>query len=275
MKKIFKNKEINMSKLIDLTGQDFGYWHVIERAPNDKRGRSRWLCHCTLCDKTTKEVSGSHLRSGRSTSCGCTKMEKMRQASIKHEEGKTYGFLYVNRMATEEEKPINHHTGVYWNCTCQKCGRKNVIVLGDYLRNGDTSSCGCLISKNESIIAQMLDSLQFKYIQQYTFKDLTSTGRSCDKLMFDFGIINEKTNELVYLIEYDGIQHFNLQHSYSEESFYKTQENDKLKNEYCFTHNIPLIRIPYNASYNLNDLKLSTTQYLLTPNNVQEYYSMS
>ena len=26
-----------MSKLIDLTGQDFGYWHVLERAENDKK----------------------------------------------------------------------------------------------------------------------------------------------------------------------------------------------------------------------------------------------
>lgn len=29
-----------MSKLIDLTGQDFGYWHVIERAENDKQGKA-------------------------------------------------------------------------------------------------------------------------------------------------------------------------------------------------------------------------------------------
>lgn len=29
-----------MSKLINLTGQDFGYWHVIERAPNGAGGRS-------------------------------------------------------------------------------------------------------------------------------------------------------------------------------------------------------------------------------------------
>jgi hypothetical protein len=25
---------ILMSRVIDLTGQDFGYWHVIERGPN-------------------------------------------------------------------------------------------------------------------------------------------------------------------------------------------------------------------------------------------------
>lgn len=140
-----------MSKLIDLTGQDFGYWHVIERGPNSKDGRAQWLCHCTLCNNTIKSVDGSHLRAGRSTSCGCTKMEKMRQASIKNEQGKTYGYLYVERMATQEEKPHDIES-VYWVCKYLRCNRENVIVKGDYLRNGDTTSCGCITSKNESII---------------------------------------------------------------------------------------------------------------------------
>jgi hypothetical protein len=89
----------------------------------------------------------------------------MTNATIKNEQNKTYGFLYVNRMATKEEKPYNNKTGVYWNCTCLKCGRKNVIVLGNYLRNGNTKSCGCINSFNESKICQMLDNLQIKYIQ--------------------------------------------------------------------------------------------------------------
>lgn len=29
-----------MSKLIDLTGQDFGYWHVIKRAENAPNGKA-------------------------------------------------------------------------------------------------------------------------------------------------------------------------------------------------------------------------------------------
>ena len=261
-----------MSKLIDLTNKDFGYWHVIERGPNKSSGRAQWLCHCTLCDKTTKLVDGSHLRSGRSTSCGCTKMEKMRQASIKHEEGKTYGFLYVNRMTTEEEKPRKNKTGIYWNCTCQNCGRNNVIIFGDYLRNGDTTSCGCLVSKNESIIAQMLNTLGFKFIEQYRFSDLTSTGRNCDCLLFDFAIFSKQTNELLYLIEYDGEQHFSLAHAWTEEGFLKTRANDLLKNKYCFNHGIPLIRIPYDYKYGLDDLKLQTTACLLTKDNEQKYY---
>lgn len=260
-----------MSKLIDLTGQDFGYWHVIERGPNRPGGRTQWLCKCTLCGKTIKLVDGSHLRGGRSTSCGCTKMEKMRQASIKNEQGKTYGFLYVERMAESFEKP-KADDSIYWNCTCTKCGRTNVIVKGDYLRNGDTKSCGCIQSRNESIIATILDTLSYKYQQQYTFNDLTPTGRECDKLLFDFAIFNSASNELLYLIEYDGIQHFDSKHAWTTYGFETTKRNDDLKNNYCFEHHIPLIRIPYYAQYNLNDIKLETTNYLLTPNNIEQYY---
>lgn len=257
-----------MSKLIDLTGQDFGYWHVIERAES-RGGRAYWLCKCTACGNS-KEVAGAHLRGGRSTNCGCVRMEKMRQASIKDETGKIYGFLYVNRMATEEEKPRKDKEGIYWNCTCQKCGRENVIIFGDYLRKGETKSCGCINSFNESKICQILDNANIKYQQQYRFKDLTSTGRQCDQLMFDIAVFNKE--QLIYLIEYDGIQHFEEGHF--KNNFKITHNNDLLKNQYCFEHNIPIIRIPYYADYTLEDLKLETTRFLLTKENENKYYGM-
>lgn len=257
-----------MSRVIDLTGQSFGYWVVIERAENNKSGQAQWLCHCTLCDETTKTVAGGHLRGGRSTSCGCTKMEKMRQALIKNEEGKTYGFLHVERIATLEEKPRHDREGIYWNCTCLKCGRKNVVVFGDYLRKGETKSCGCLNSFNESRICQLLDQANINYRQQQTFCDLYSV-RESDKLMFDIAIYNHNT--LLYLIEYDGIQHFEPGHF--NNNYQQTHYNDLIKNKYCFDNNIPLIRIPYDVEYTIDDLKLETTRFLLTPENEQEYYN--
>ena len=37
----------------------------------------------------------------------------------------------------------------YWNCQCE-CG-KQVVVMGKYLTNGDTKSCGCLNNDTRSI----------------------------------------------------------------------------------------------------------------------------
>ena len=125
-----------------------------------------------------------------------------------------------------------------------------------------------MTSVNESQIAKMLDTLQIKYKQQYSFDDLYS-NRKCDKLYFDFGIFNN--NILIYIIEYDGIQHFEEGHF--KDSYEITHQNDLIKNKYCFKHNIPIIRIPYNKEYNINDLKLETTRYLLTQDNEEKYYA--
>lgn len=192
--------------------------------------------------------------------------------TIKDETGKDYGFLHIERMATKEERP-RQNRGVYWNCTCLKCGRKNVIVLGDYLRNGDTKSCGCIISYNENKIKKLLDEANIKYVTQKRFNGLSSTGRKCDELMFDFAIY--KDDILQYLIEYDGSQHFHYASSgwNIKENFERTRKNDLMKNQYCFNNNIPLIRIPYDTEYKLNDLNLKTTKFLITPENELEYYS--
>jgi hypothetical protein len=69
-------------------------------------------------------------------------------------------------------------------------GKENVIIFGDYLRNGDTTSCGCIQSKNESKISQMLDLSNINYIKQYSFPNLYS-ARTCDKLYFDFAVLND------------------------------------------------------------------------------------
>lgn len=256
-----------MSKLIDLTNQTIGYWKVLKRGENTKQGQAKWICECQNCG-TIKEVSGGHLRSGRSTNCGCIRKEKLRQSTIKDETGKIYGYLKVERQASKLEYPRVDRTGIYWVCTCLRCGRQNVIIFGDYLRNGDTKSCGCLLSKNESLIADLLTQNSIPFIQQKTFKDLTTTGRSCDSLRFDFNIQNK------YLLEYDGIQHFKKKHCFNEESFITTHKNDLLKNQYCFKNDIPIIRIPYDVEWTYKDLFLETTRFLLTPENEDEYYSL-
>lgn len=56
-------------RLIDLTGQSFGLWSVIEKAGNSPRGAALWSCRCE-CGNLSR-VSGTDLRKGKSVSCGC------------------------------------------------------------------------------------------------------------------------------------------------------------------------------------------------------------
>lgn len=51
---------------------------------------------------------------------------------------------------------------------------------------------------------------------------------------------------------------------------------DKIVGDFLvlYKNNIPLIRIPYNAKYTIEDLRLETTRFLLTPENEKRYYEI-
>lgn len=57
----------NLSRRRDLTGERFGRWTVLERAGEDARGNSLWLCRCD-CGKE-KTIVYQNLVQGLSTQC--------------------------------------------------------------------------------------------------------------------------------------------------------------------------------------------------------------
>ena len=60
---------------------------------------------------------------------------------------------------------------------------------------------------------------------------------------FDFAIFED--DKLKYLIEYQGIQHYQESIFSKYESLQERQNRDNIKREYCKSHNIKLIEIPY------------------------------
>lgn len=62
-------------------------------------------------------------------------------AKIKNEIGNTYGKLTVISRGK------NKGTSATWNCLCE-CGNIKENILGSLLRQGKTSSCGCLKRKD-------------------------------------------------------------------------------------------------------------------------------
>ena len=63
-------------ELIDLTGKQFGRLAVLQRSKNiiysSGRSATAWICECDCGRKTI--VTTANLRSGHTTSCGCTKV---------------------------------------------------------------------------------------------------------------------------------------------------------------------------------------------------------
>lgn len=68
-------------KRIDLTGKKIGAWTVISFAGNHD-AKSWWFCQCDC--GVSREVEAQSLRLGHSSSCGCQKNGKIKEARTKH-----------------------------------------------------------------------------------------------------------------------------------------------------------------------------------------------
>ncbi len=130
--------------------------------------------------------------------------------------------------------------------------------MGKQLRSGHKASCGCLSSKGEAKVKEILLQNNIKFKQEYSFTDLINPNTNA-RLRFDFAVFDDNNN-LSYLIEYDGRQHFygpdttiwtGYKNKTREEAFEDIKFRDSLKNEYCLNHQILLKRIPYWILNNL------------------------
>lgn len=243
-----RNSETHLKNEI---GKTYGYLTVVERV-SGPHAAARWLCKCK-CGNFT-DVDGVNLRNGNVQSCGCKREEGNNGFD---ETGKVYGKLTVIERAPNRE----NNTHRYWICSCE-CGN-TIEVQGTYLRSGSARHCGCEISAGEHKISSMLQSNNIKFKRQITFSDLL--GDENKRLRYDFGIYNQD-DQLLYIIEYDGIQHFKCNcFGSTEEDLKKLQRYDTLKNEYCRLNNIPLIRINYKdfKNFDILDLQPETSKYLV------------
>lgn len=130
---------------------------------------------------------------------------------------------------------VNNHTPILVQ---HKCGYKWEVIPKDLIRN---CSCPyCKMSKGELAIEKFLTAHNLSFSQQYSFDDC----RDKRLLRFDFAVFCDSG---VKLIEFDGSQHFFHRNSgwNNASSLSSTQRRDAIKNEYCLTNNIPLLRIPY------------------------------
>ena len=255
-----------MAKAIDLTGQKFNRLLVLGRddTKKDKSRQAWWKCRCD-CGKEIS-VRGQSLRNGNTQSCGCYGREKRKEGILKSEKVK----LHCQEMAKNnkynligqrfgkllviQETDVSKNNSPVWKCKCD-CGNIT-YVTSNCLMKGDTKSCGCIKSYGEEIITKLLLDNNIPFEREKQFNDCILPGGG--KAKFDFYVNNQ------YIIEFDGKQHFE-QNDFFGQSLNQIQLYDRIKNQWCFDNNIPIIRIPYTHLNNLqiNDILLLTSNFIL------------
>lgn len=235
--------------LEDLTGQTFGRWTVISRAPNrvSPSGKTRsimWNCRCTC--GTEKPVAARALKLGMSLSCGCLQKEHLSKSSTIDLTGQRFAHVVV--LYRNGSFRTGNSVKAVWHCRCD-CGHE-FDVAGEYLRNGDVTSCGCSkTSKYEMYVVQYLESCGYKegitYFREKSFPDLVGLGGGL--LRFDFWV-NLASGEDV-LIECQGLQHKKSAKWFGGEDYFKRlTAHDALKREFAKSKNLRLIEVPHNLT---------------------------
>jgi hypothetical protein len=120
-------------------------------------------------------------------------------------------------------------------------------------KNGRVGSAGEVKVKN------ILEEMEIEYMYNTSHKVRSKKSLLCwDFIITDWDGRGENDDYL--FIEYDGKQHFEpatfggMSKEKAEEAFKKTQQYDKIKNDFCEENNLLLLRIPYTQYENVGAL---------------------
>lgn len=248
--------------IIDMTGQRYGRLVAIKQAPKPDHIKSRvafWLFKCDCGNEVV--LNGSNVRSGNTTSCGCLHSEITAQLHEQDLTGERFGQLTViERIPRKGQKTL-------YKCLCD-CGNES-LVDGVNLKRGLTKSCGC--NKFASYAVQRIEQL----LKENNIKYRREVSLNLDGTVY-FADFEIQYQDKCYYLEYDGKQHFQSGSESgwnTKEHLKKTHTRDLIKNKYCYTNNIPLIRIPYDhIQITLEDLLLGISKWELTPATEEYYY---
>lgn len=176
------------------------------------------------CGNMFEQKISSHLLRG-----GCSCCAGNRKHDIESIQNKS------NKIHNNEYKIIeifNNKTKILH----KSCGNEFIQVIKTHL-----SGCGCpkcRTSKGEILIDNFLKMNNIQYITQKTFNEC----KFVNKLKFDFYL-----PEFNICIEFDGEQHYRpIRHFGGKKAFELQKIKDNIKNDYCKSNNIRLIRIKYN-----------------------------
>ncbi len=194
-------------------------------------------CKCLICEHVWDVLARDVTKYNKGCPvCGIKKAASKRRKSI-DEFKKEMSFVNPNINIIGEYK--NTHSKI--KCKCKICG----FIWDGYPANllNKTAGCPkCHMSIGERNLLNALSSIGINYVPQYKLD-------GCEykyKLRFDAYDVD---NNIAF--EYNGEQHYAPVNwgCYSEEQvmeeFKVTKLRDNIKKEYCLSHDIPLIIIPY------------------------------
>lgn len=103
-------------------------------------------------------------------------------------------------------------------------------------------------SHGERLIREFLSCNNIEFKEQVKFEEC----KNKKSLPFDFAIY--ENGNIMFLLEFQGIQHYKESSLFGKKSFIETQKNDKIKKDFCKENNISLLEIKYTQIKNIGQI---------------------
>lgn len=186
-------------------------------------------CYCEKHDVYWKTTAQNILFGHGCIECGKEKLSKQHIYTQSE-------FENLIKFVNPDIEVISDYKGMEYDVTvkCKKCGYAWTLNAQSLKANGTRCKKCSYTYKGEDRIIEILHNFNCNFIHQHKFKDCKD--KKC--LPFDFYL-----PDFNHCIEFDGEQHYKPK--FGMDNFIQTQKHDKIKNEYCESHNIGLLRIPY------------------------------
>jgi hypothetical protein len=189
--------------------------------------------HGDFVQVPTEHIRGRGCRKCADDSCRSNTSDFIRKAKLIHRE-RGYDYSNVDYKNWIEKVAI-------------KCPKHGIFYQSPHNHLKGTTCPKCSESIGERSISLWLKDNKLQFSRQVKIKGCKLKR----DLPFDFGIY--ENSELLYLIEFNGIQHYRPMLGRwgisNEKADYLLQQikiRDSIKKNFCEEHNIPLLIIPYN-----------------------------
>ncbi|ARN89126.1 hypothetical protein AZI09_00245 [Levilactobacillus brevis] len=138
----------------------------------------------------------------------------------------------------------------------KKCNHEFITVPHEMLHRGSCPYCHQSIG--ERVISKYLEERNISFRPQYRFSEC----RYKEPLPFDFAVFIH--DEIKYLIEFQGVQHYQKWWRDKKNDTFKLRRlRDKIKRDFCRQHNYELIEIPcHKASLSYKQTTELVAKYL-------------
>lgn len=121
-----------------------------------------------------------------------------------------------------------------------KCYQSFDMSVNSFLKCPKCQVCEKDYSLGEKYTKDILIEFGFKVNKEYAISDC----KRINTLRFDFATFDD-SNDFLFLVEFDGEEHYVPIFDNNIDIMMEIKERDNIKNEYCKSSNIILIRIPF------------------------------